>query len=75
MSTTLRTITMSKSFFYISAQGARAIAGASYFYAKVSELTLETGAKLKYSAQAGWYVQSLHYSREDIEPYRKYERP
>lgn len=65
---------MSQSFFYISAQGSRAIAGANFKFAKASELTLETGAKLKYSAQAGWYVQSFHYSREDIEPYRKYER-
>ena len=64
---------MSKSFFYITSQGARRLAGKSFNFAKTQGLELPTGAILKYSIQVGWYVQSCHYSRNDIEPYRKYQ--
>lgn len=63
-----------ESFFYISRQGAKALAKNLYKYAKTGDLTLSTGAKLRYSIQKdAWYVQSFHYAREDIAPFLKYK--
>lgn len=63
-----------ESFFYISRQGAKALAKNLYKYAKTQGLNLPTGAKLRYTVQLDrWYVQSFHYAREDIAPFLKYK--
>lgn len=64
------------SFFYITPQGARRLAGSSINYRYVKngfELLLPTCAKLRYSISANrFYVQSFDVARNDIKPFWKY---
>lgn len=42
-------------------------------YHTASGLTLQTGAKLGWSAHCGYFIHGYHYAGQDLRPYRKYE--